>query len=65
MQPSEIAEAFTLLRQLCDPRGHPLLTALENFCLVESVALEAVLDGLREVQPSNVIPLIRDYSVKT
>jgi len=39
----QIAEAFELLRSQCDPRGHALLNALENLCLVESYALEMFL----------------------
>ena len=65
MRTHEIHEAFDLLRDLCDPRGHALLKALEQLCIMEALSLDAVLEQLQEVsQSSNVIPLLRDYSAR-
>ena len=67
MNTEEIREAFRLLRDLCDARGHPLLDTLEHLCLVESASLELLLCACKPLiseTHSNVIPLIRDYSVK-
>ena len=67
-----ITRGFELLRTQCDPRGHDLIDALEDLCLVQNMAngmtqkaLETVLDDLRSPEPSNVIPLINAYTVKT
>jgi hypothetical protein len=61
-----IAEGFRLLRERCDPRGHDLLRALENLCLCESIALDAVVKAVREPdEPSNnVVEMIDHYSRK-
>ena len=61
---NEITEAFQLLRDLCDPRGHDLLLTLENLCIVETLALDAVLEVTSQLRPSNVVSLIDRYSVK-
>lgn len=59
-----IIQAFDLLRSQCDPRGHALLEALQDLLIVENMALDVVLEAMSEDR-SNVIPLVRDYSVKT
>ena len=68
MYETQIRDAFSLLRETCDPRGHSLLTALENLCIVESVAIDGILNisrELREIEErSNVVSLIDRYSVK-
>lgn len=66
MKSNEIHEAFCTLRQMCDPRGHDILDALENLCVSESVTLDEVIRTAThlKIQATNVIPLIRDYSVK-
>jgi len=69
MNEPEIHEAFVLLRDICDPRGHQLLTALENLLVSETRILDDVVQVTREWEitqrPSaNVVPLLRDYSVK-
>ena len=68
MHQQQIHEAFALLRETCDPRGHALLDALESLCIVESTAIDGILNISRELvaieECSNVIPLIDRYSVK-
>ena len=62
-----LAEAFRLLREQCDPRGHDLLRALENLCIWESIALDEVLEsmqGLGSKAPSNVVEMNDYYSRK-
>lgn len=58
----QIADAFDLLRTQCDPRGHALLEAMENLWLVESAALDCILDIPEP--PSNVVSMIDGYSMK-
>jgi hypothetical protein len=61
----QIAQGFELLKTQCDPRGHALLDALQSLCIVEAMALDSVLVAMSpEAETSNVIPLVRDYSVK-
>ena len=62
----DVMEAFALLREMCDPRGHNLLTALENLCIVDSVALDGILQAteLLLTPPPGVVSRIEDYSVR-
>jgi hypothetical protein len=61
----QIAQGFDLLRTQCDPRGHALLDALQSLCIVEAMALDSALGAMGETPvETNVIPLVRDYSVK-
>ena len=61
-----LAEAFRLLREQCDPRGHDLLRALENLCIWESIALDEVLESMQGLgkAPSNVVEMNDHYSRK-
>jgi len=65
----QIAQGFALLREQCDPRGHDLLLALENLCLVESIAVDMLAAGKAvapsgEQELSNVVFLTDRYSMK-
>jgi len=65
----QIAQGFALLREQCDPRGHDLLLALENLCLVESIAIDMLAVGQATPSPeadalSNVVFLTDRYSMK-
>lgn len=64
----EIMNGFDALRKVCDPRGYALLDALERLCVFETRSLDSILVELdhleRHVPSTNVVPLIRDYSVK-
>jgi hypothetical protein len=58
-----ISQGFNLLRGLCDPRGHDLIDALQDLCILENMALETVLDESRSLS-SNVVSMIGRYSEK-
>ena len=60
----QLVEGFAALKNQCDPRGHALLDALQNLCIVEAVALDSVLSAMRPDDVTDVIPLLRDYSMK-
>jgi len=61
----QIAQGFALLREQCDPRGHDLLLALENLCLVESIAIDMLAAAPTEAEkPTNVVFLTDRYSMK-
>jgi hypothetical protein len=66
MAPStlDLRESFAALRVVTDPRGHSLLAVLEEYVVHEHAKLDAVLAALSG-PPSNVIPLVRDYSERT
>lgn len=60
---NEIVAGFDVLREFCDPRGHGVLDALEQLCIVEAAALDAVLEAAAP-EPSNVVRMIEHYSRK-
>jgi len=62
MTVKEITEAFELLRKTCDPRGHAVLRALENLCIVEHVALEGLIAATKS--PDAIVTRIDNYSKK-
>lgn len=65
MNETEIKEAFSLLRDLCDPRGHSLLAVLESTLLTESALLDGFVNmGKLTEDRSNVVPMIAPYSRK-
>jgi hypothetical protein len=58
-----IAEAFRLLRELCDPRGHDLLGSLESLCISESIGLDAFYESFSKPDLS-IVTAIDQYSKK-
>lgn len=65
MNETEIKEAFVLLRDLCDPRGHHLLAVLENTLLTEAALLDGFVNmGRLTEEHANVVPMIDPYSRK-
>lgn len=70
LSPDEITEAFTSLRAMTDPRGHGLLDALERVVRIDALTLELVRTAIempvdsKDEPRSNVVPLIKEWSVK-
>ena len=67
MNEPEIREAFVLLHETCDPRGHELLAALENLLITETRILDNVIQATREWRGSKTLPttnVVPMHSVK-
>jgi hypothetical protein len=48
MNEPEIRDAFVLLHETCDPRGHELLAALENLLITETRILDNIVQATYE-----------------
>jgi len=60
----DITEAFALLRDLCDPRGHDLLEVLEAVVLTERASLNLLSRTMDEFLDVHTVSAISDYSRK-
>lgn len=65
MTNDQIRDAFVALRSVCDPRGFPVLDALEGMMLTQATLIQGFLDRTAMLEEhSDVVRLIDPYSRK-